>query len=61
MSEAGSDRSASFVDGAYVLTNDGQVAVCLSSKLNEFEPDDAEELADAIREKADEARGGESA
>jgi len=26
-----------------------------------FEPDDAEELADAIREKAGEARGGESA
>jgi len=54
----GTDRSATLVDGAYVLTNDGQVALCLSSKLNEFEPDDADRLADVIREKANEARGG---
>jgi len=57
-----SERSgATFVDGAYVLTNDNRVSVCLASKLNEFDPDDAERLADAIREKADEVRGGESA
>jgi hypothetical protein len=52
---------AELVDGAYVLTNDGRVAVCLSSKLNEFDPDDAEDLAAAIQKKAEEARGGEQA